>query len=187
MSNLYYRHILIPFLAFLVSVDIYLFTYIPCGISMSCTLPRWILGLCCGLYWLWFVLHHVVMKLALKNNPVTPILLFYDNQVAALNVTWVTSYLSTALLLGDSEYSVYLWILPATAVFFSGWEELHSTYSGSLLAKNTLGCILVGVLCIMVSILGPEYFSYTTVYNKELRVLICYILLLLSVFPIVTR
>lgn len=154
---------------------------------MDCKLPQWLVGLCCGMYWGWYVLHAIVMKLSLKNNPVTPILLFYDNQVSVLNVSFVTCYLSTALLLGDSEYSLYLWVAPATAVFFSAWEELHSSYSSFLLSRNIICCMLVGIFCLIVSILGPDYFTTTLIYNKELRVLVCYLLQLVSIIPIVIR
>ena len=156
-------------------VLIYLMTVWYCGMDLECRLPDWSMIFSCFLYFTWLILDNIDGKQARRTHTSSPLGLMFDHQVDAINVTITTTYLSNVLM--APHHSLIYWFIGAFPFYYTTWE---TNYTGSmsfpLISAASEGCILIGLLCFMFYIIGPEYFIFNTYSGYEYRTLLMYAL-----------
>jgi phosphatidylglycerophosphate synthase len=141
----------------------YLLTFSQCGVSLSCRVSDCTVQICTVLYFGWMLLDNMDGKIARRTQSSSPLGLLFDHQVDALNVTIASTYFAVITMFGNSDYSLFLWVMGATPFFFATWEELYlGAMNFPLINGPCDGCVGIGIVSALIGIYTPEHFMQPT-------------------------
>ncbi|CAG9318395.1 unnamed protein product [Blepharisma stoltei] len=149
---------------------IYVSTLFHCGTTLACQLPDSISMVCSLLYFAWIIFDNLDGKQARRTQASTPLGLIYDHQSDALEITVMATFFGIISLFGNSPYTIAIWTTAAIHCYFENWEALY-TNSYSMSSNKYL---FVGMLALIYTALGSEFFINTMVFQTELRMLVFY-------------